>query len=209
MICSAAATLLALAVEGFEKLTLALQLPALSDTPATITIRVPFTIAQLLAAKPQTVAEQVWVPLMKLLPVRVTTLPAYAAAGSTEVMDGAATTVSSPDALVATAEDGLLNRTATTQLPAAADDESTMTTLPDDATLHAVAATEHTVALQLCEPKMKLAPNTVTVLPAWADVGNAEVMVGLALTSTSADEIVTVVPSGLLKYILIVQFPVS
>ena len=103
---------------------------------------------------------------MKLLPVTVTTLPAYAELGSTELMDGAPSTVSNPDTLVATAVDGLLTRTTTTQLPAIADGESTITTLPDDAMLHAAADTEHTVALQLCEPKMKLAPNTVTVLPA-------------------------------------------
>ena len=69
-------------------------------------------------------------------------------------------------ALDAKMVEGLPKTTLAVQLPAAADDESTMTTLPDDATLHAVAATEHTVALQLCEPKMKLAPNTVTVPPA-------------------------------------------
>ena len=40
-------------------------------------------------------------------------------------------------------------------------------------------------------------------------MGNAAVMVGLTLISTSADEIVVEVPSELLKYTLIVQFPVS
>jgi len=209
LICSAVEALLEPAVDGFEKLTLTLQLPALSDTPATITILVPFTMAQLLAATPHTAAEQFWVPLMKLLPVTVTTLPAYAELGSTELMDGAPNTASNPDTLVAAAVDGLLTRTTTTQLPAMADGESTMTTLPDDAMLHAAADTEHTVALQLCEPKIKLAPNKVTVLPAYTDVGDAEVMVGLALICRSAVEVVAVLESGLLKYILMVQFPMS
>ena len=68
--------------------------------------------------------------------------------------------------LIPNTVEGLPTVTLTEQLPAIADGESTITTLPDDAMLHAAADTEHTVALQLCEPKIKLAPNTVTVLPA-------------------------------------------
>ena len=93
-------------------------------------------------------------------------LDGYAILKTRELIAGKGLTLRMEVELVATVVEGLPKTTVAVQLPAAADDESTMTTLPDDATLHAVAATEHTVALQLCEPKMKLAPNTVTVLPA-------------------------------------------
>ena len=96
----------------------------------------------------------------------VIVLDGYAILKTRELIAGKRLTLRMEVELVATVVEGLPKTTFAVQLPAAADDESTMTTLPDDATLHAVAATEHTVALQLCEPKMKLAPNTVTVLPA-------------------------------------------
>ena len=96
----------------------------------------------------------------------VIVLDAYAILKTRELIAGRGLTLKMDVALDAKMVEGLPKTTVAVQLPAAADDESTMTTLPDDATLHAVAATEHTVALQLCEPKMKLAPNTVTVLPA-------------------------------------------
>jgi hypothetical protein len=63
-----------------------------------------------------------------------------------------------PDALVATALDGLLADTTTEQLPATADAESTITTLSDDTMLHEEAAREQTLAVQLWDPVMKLLP---------------------------------------------------
>ena len=77
--------------------------------------------------------------------------------------------------LVATAVVGLPDFTTTTQLPATADAESTITTRLVDAMLHAEAAMAQTVALQLCEPNKKLLPVKVTVL------GDADVMLGEGL----------------------------
>ena len=84
-----------------------------------------------------------------MLPITVNTLPAYANNGSTEPMEGDPTTVRKPGALVATAVEGLLAITATTQLSATADADTTMTTLLVDTMLQEDAAREHTVALQL------------------------------------------------------------
>ena len=84
-----------------------------------------------------------------MLPVTVNALPAYANDGSTELMTGDPTTVRKPGALVATAVEGLLAITATTQLPGTADADMTMTTLLVDTMLQEDAAREHTVALQL------------------------------------------------------------
>ena len=64
-------------------------------------------------------------------------------------MTGAPRTASMPDALVATALDGLLADTTTEQLPATADAESTITTLSDDTMLQEDAAREQTLAVQL------------------------------------------------------------
>ena len=64
-------------------------------------------------------------------------------------MTGAPRTASKPDALVATALDGLLADTTTAQLPATADAESTITTLSDDTMLQEDAAREQTLAVQL------------------------------------------------------------
>jgi hypothetical protein len=64
-------------------------------------------------------------------------------------MTGAPRTARTPDALVATALEGLLADTTTAQLPATADAESTITTLSDDTTLHEDTATEQTLAVQL------------------------------------------------------------
>jgi hypothetical protein len=93
-------------------------------------------------------------------------------------MYGAPTTVSKPDALTAAAVGGLLALTTTTQLPAAAEAESTMTTLPVDTMLQDEAAAEQTVAVQVWDPKMKLLPDSVTVPPAYAAAGIAAVIVG-------------------------------
>ena len=77
--------------------------------------------------------------------------------------------------------EGLLIEILTAQLPATADAESTMTTRLVDAMLHADAAMAQTVALQLCEPNKKLLPVKVTVLPAYATEGDADVMLGEGL----------------------------
>jgi hypothetical protein len=93
-------------------------------------------------------------------------------------MYGAPTTASKLDALTAAAVDGLLALTTTTQLPAAAEAESTMTTLPVDTMLQDEAAAEQTVAVQVWDPKMKLLPDSVTVPPAYAAAGVAVVIAG-------------------------------
>ena len=149
LMSSNAAMLVALVADGFEKFTLKSQLPALSDADETTKSLVLPKIEQLDAATPQTAAEQFWLLAIKLLPVKVNALPAYADTGSTEPIDGDPITVRTPSALVAAALEGLLIETLTTQLPATADADSTTTTLPVDATLHEETAREHTVALQL------------------------------------------------------------
>jgi hypothetical protein len=97
-------------------------------------------------------------------------------------MDGAPRIFSRPDAFVAIAVEGLLKVTLTTQLPATAEAESTITTLSDDAMLQDETASEQTVAVQLWVPKMKLLPYSVTVLPAYAAAGSADATLGFALT---------------------------
>jgi len=181
LICSIVDELVALLDGGFENMTTAPQLPALNDPAATITILVPSTMEQLAAATPHMAAEHTWVLDMKLLPVKVSVLPAYNDAGSAETTEGAPTTVRNAGVLVAIAVAGLLDFTTTTQLPATADAESTMTTRLLDTMLHVEAAMAQTVALQLCEPNTKLLPVKVTVLPAYATEGDAEVMLGEGL----------------------------
>ena len=111
-------------------------------------------------------------------------------------MEGAPTTVRNPAALVATAVVGLLDFTTTTQLPATAAAESTMTTRLVDAMLHAEAAMAQTVALQLCEPNKKLLPVKVTVLPAYATEGDADVTVGALLICSIVDGLVALLDGG-------------
>jgi hypothetical protein len=99
----------------------------------------------------------------------------------------------------------LLITTLAEQLPATADPESTTTTLPVDTMLQEKVASEHTVALQLCEPKMKLLPDNVTVLPAYATEGTAELMVGLLLICNIEGPLVALVPEGFEKFTLTLQ----
>ena len=100
-------------------------------------------------------------------------------------MDGAPSIFSRPDAFVAIAVEGLLKVTLTTQLPATAEAESTITTLSDDAMLQDEAASEQTVAVQLWVPKMKLLPYSVTVLPAYAAAGSADATLGFWIRFSS------------------------
>ena len=111
-------------------------------------------------------------------------------------MEGAPTTVKNAGVLVATAVAGLLDLTTTTQLPATADAESTMTTRLLDAMLHADAAMAQTVALQLCEPNTKLLPVKVTVLPAYATEGDAVETAGAPLICSIVKELVAFTDAG-------------
>ena len=113
--------------------------------------------------------------------------------------------MSKPAALVAAALGGLLALTTTTQLPATADPESTTTTLSDDTMLQEEVASEHTVALQICDPKMKLLPTNVTVLPAYATAGIAVLMVGPLLICNNDGALVAAVPEGFEKFTLTLQ----
>ena len=122
-------------------------------------------------------------------------------------MYGAPTTVSKPEALIATAVGGLLIETLTEQFPAAADADSTMTTLPVDSMLQDEAATEHTVAAQVCDPKMKLLPDSVTVPPAYAAAGIADAMLGPAMTLRIVDALTALLEVGFEKFTLTTQLP--
>jgi hypothetical protein len=124
-------------------------------------------------------------------------------------MYGAPTTVSKPDALTAAAVGGLLALTTTTQLPAAAEAESTMTTLPVDTILQDEAAAEQTVAVQVSDPKMKLLPDSVTVPPAYAAEGITEDTVGFGLISNFKFDGASIDWTGLLVMIFREQFPKS
>ena len=101
----------------------------------------------------------------------------------------------------------MLIETLTEQFPAAADADSTMTTLPVDSMLQDEAATEHTVAAQVCDPKMKLLPDSVTVLPAYAAAGTADAMVGLATTSKIGVALTALLEVGFEKFTLTTQLP--
>ena len=76
LICNRDVALIALLPRGLEKLTLTLQLPAFITAATASTIFVALTTEQLEAVTPQTAAEQTWETGMKLLPIKVTVLPA-------------------------------------------------------------------------------------------------------------------------------------
>jgi hypothetical protein len=101
----------------------------------------------------------------------------------------------------------LLIMTSTEQFPAAADAESTMTTLPVDTMLQDEAAAEQTVAVQVWDPKMKLLPDSVTVPPAYAAAGIADAMLGPATTLRIVDALTALLEVGFEKFTLTTQLP--
>ena len=111
------------------------------------------------------------------------------------------------NALKPTTATGLLIMTLTEQFPAAADAESTMTTLPVDTMLQDEAAAEQTVAVQVWDPKMKLLPDSVTVPPAYAAAGIANAMLGPATTLRIVDALTALLEVGFEKFTLTTQLP--
>ena len=111
------------------------------------------------------------------------------------------------NALKPTTATGLLIMTLTEQFPAAADAESTMTTLPVDTMLQDEAAAEQTVAVQVWDPKMKLLPDSVTVPPAYAAAGIADAMLGPATTLRIVDALTALLEVGFEKFTLTTQPP--
>ena len=111
------------------------------------------------------------------------------------------------NALKPTTATGLLIMTLTEQFPAAADAESTMTTLPVDTMLQDEAAAEQTVAAQVWDPKMKLLPDSVTVPPAYAAAGIADAMLGPATTLRIVDALTALLEVGFEKFTLTTQLP--
>ena len=144
----------------------AAQLPATAEAESTITTLSDDAMLQDEAASEQTVAVQLWVPKMKLLPYSVTVLPAYAAAGEADTSDGAALTCNTFDALVALFPRGLEKLTLTLQLPALSTAAAATTILVALTMEQFKAATPQTAAAQTWETGMKLLPVNVIKLPA-------------------------------------------
>jgi uncharacterized protein YsxB (DUF464 family) len=103
---------------------------------------------------------------MKLLPYSVTVLPAYAAVGHADATEGDALICSTFDALVAAFPTGLEKFTLTLQLAALIDAAVTTKILVLLTMEQLIATTPQMAAEQICEPWMKLLPDTVTRLPA-------------------------------------------
>jgi hypothetical protein len=115
-------------------------------------------------------------PAMKLVPVTVMVLLAYAEVGAMESAVGAPTSVRVVPATVA-ALAPFVNVTSTVPAPAVVSAPITATTVVALAHAHDVTATVLTMAVHT-NPAMKLVPVTVMVLLAYAEVGAMESAVG-------------------------------
>jgi hypothetical protein len=149
------------------------QLPAVVIFAFSANMVVGLTTVHADPTVPQTLTEQRWPPTIKLLPEMVRTLSAYTELGriaSGIAIVGAGKT-SSALSKVAKTDAGLLMETLTEQFPEGELAFNTTTTVVFDAMRQLDACTEHTLALQFCNPGKNPAPEIETVELAYAARG--------------------------------------
>ncbi len=158
---------------GLLKVICTEQLPAVVIFALSANIVPGLTMAHADPTVPQTMTEQFWPPTIKLLPEMVMTLSAYTELGciaSCIAIVGAGKT-SSALSNVAKTDAGLLAEILTEQFPAGELAFNTMTTVVFDATRQLDACTEHTLAVQFCNPGKNPDPEIETVELAYAARG--------------------------------------